>query len=100
MDPASWSIKEWFEVLGGPGAALVLLILNLRGTLWWKPQVDKLLGTIVEAATEKDAIRVEQIEAERTDKNAQKALCDKLAETVGALTRALEEEKRKNRVGP
>lgn len=95
MDPATWTLKEWAETFSGPLVAVILLALNLRGTLWWKPQVDKLLATTVESATKLDVVRVEQINVERTDKIAWKTTCDELKAVVGKVTLALEEERRK-----
>lgn len=112
MDPVTWSVKEWAEVFSGPLVAVVLLALNLRGTLWWKPQVDKLLATTVEAAAKLDEVRVESIDVERADKNAWKSAFDELKKACGVLTGeladakqkvamltvALEDERRRNRL--
>lgn len=96
MDPtATWSISKWIETFGGPGVAVLLLVLNLRGIMWWKPQVDKLLATTVDNAKKLDDVRVEQISVERVDKNAWKAVVDELKAVVIKLTAALEEERRK-----
>lgn len=104
MDPtAAWSIKTWIETFGGPGVAVLLLVLNLRGVMWWKPQVDKLLTTTVDNAKKLDDVRIEQIAVERADKLAWKTTYDALKVSMDTLTaatvslaRSLEEEKRKS----
>jgi hypothetical protein len=96
VDPtATWSIKAWIETFGGPGVAIILLVLNLRGVMWWKPQVDKLLAQTVESAKKLDEVRVEQISVERADKVAWKVAYDELKKITTVLTAELEDEKRK-----
>ena len=109
MDPtATWSIKTFIETFGGPGVAVLLLVLNLRGIMWWKPQVDKLLAATVEAAQKLDVVRIEQINVEREDKIAWKEFCDSqkasietMKSAIETLKDALEDEKRRaTRGGP
>lgn len=89
MDPSSWSLKDWVEFIDGPAIFAVLLVLNMRGLLLWKGQVDQLVLRITTAADKLDAVRCEQIEEERQDKNSWKGFCDTLKITLEEMKRRM-----------
>ena len=66
---------EFSKILGGSAFGVVssMVFKNYMGIMLWKAQVEREIKAIVDAATKLVAVRLEQIEEERNDKNEEKA---------------------------
>lgn len=67
---------EFSKILGGStvGVVSLMVFLNYIGQLLWKAQVEREIKAIVDSASKLDAVRLDQIEEERADKNEWKEL--------------------------
>lgn len=72
------------------GVVALMVVLNWSGQLLWKAQVDREIKAIVDAKEKLDAVRVEQIEEERKDKNEEK-------ETTQVALKSIMDALRENR---
>ena len=64
------------------GVVALMVVLNWMGQLLWKAQVDREIKAIVDAKDKLDAVRVEQIEEERRDKNEEKETTQVALKTI------------------
>lgn len=76
--------SEIFKALTGSaiGVVAMMVILNWSGQMLWKAQVEREIKAIVEAKEKLDAVRLEQIDEERADKNEWKDLAQNGLKTI------------------
>lgn len=75
---------EFSKALGGSAVGILtfLVFLNYAGQLLWKAQVEREIKALVDAKEKLDAVRLEQIEEERADKNEWKDLAQNGLKTI------------------